>query len=75
MHENVPTRSKYQYGFHDDVESLYDTGKGLTEEIVRDISARKDEPAWMLDYRLRAYEHFLERPMPTWGADLSDIDF
>lgn len=75
MHENVPTRSEYQYGFHDDVESLYDTGKGLTEEIVRDISARKDEPAWMLDYRLRAYEHFLERPMPTWGADLSDIDF
>src|SRR5699024_11862810 len=75
MHENVPTRSEYQYGFHDDVESLYDTGKGLTEEIVRDISARKNEPAWMLDYRLRAYEHFLERSMPTWGADLSDIDF
>lgn len=75
MHENIPTRSEYQYGFHDDVESLYDTGKGLTEEIIREISARKNEPAWMLDYRLKAYKHFLERPMPTWGADLSEIDF
>ena len=41
MHENVPTRGDYQYGFHDKIDSLYDTGKGLTEEIVRDISSRK----------------------------------
>lgn len=75
MHENVPTRTEYAYGFHDDIESLYDTGKGLTEEIVRDISAKKNEPEWMLDYRLKAYKHFLERPMPTWGADLSELDF
>lgn len=75
MHENVPTRGEYQYGFHDDVKSLYDTGKGLTEEIVRDISSRKNEPTWMLEYRLKAYEHFLKRPMPTWGADLSELDF
>lgn len=75
MSENVPTRSEYAYGFHDDIESLYDTGKGLTEEIVRDISTRKNEPEWMLDYRLKAYQHFLKRPMPTWGADLSELDF
>src|SRR5699024_1348821 len=75
MHENVPTRGEYQYGFHDNVKSLYDTGKGLTEEIVRDISARKNEPHWMLEYRLKAYEHFLKCPMPTWGADLSELDF
>ena len=75
MHEDIPTRREYQYGFHDDIKSLYDTGKGLTEEIVRDISSRKNEPAWMLDYRLKAYKHFLKRPMPTWGADLSEIDF
>lgn len=75
MHEKVPTRSEYQYGFYDDIESVYETGKGLTEKIVRDISARKNEPKWMLEYRLQAYKHFLKRPMPTWGADLSELDF
>src|SRR5699024_2524081 len=75
MHEDIPRRRECQYGFHDDIISLYDSGIGLTEEIVRDISYRKDEPAWMLDYRLKAYKHFLKRPMPTWGADLSEIDF
>lgn len=49
--------------------------KGLTKETVEAISRAKDEPAWMLDLRLKAYEHFLQRPMPTWGADLSDLDF
>ena len=72
---NVPEKSEYQYGFHDDVESIYDTGKGLTEEIIRDISKRKEEPQWMLDYRLKSYDHFLKRPMPEWGADLSEVDF
>lgn len=75
MDRNVPLREEYQYGFYDEVESLYDTGKGLTEQIVRDISARKNEPAWMLEYRLKAYQHFLERPMPEWGADLSELNF
>src|SRR5690554_4205095 len=75
MHEKVPSRGEYKYGFHDDVESIYETGKGLTEEIVRKISARKNEPKWMLDYRLKAYEHFINRPMPEWGADLSELDF
>ncbi len=75
MTKNVPTRSEYEYGFYDDVESVYDTGKGLTEKIVRDISKKKNEPQWMLDYRLEAYDHFLQRPMPEWGSDLSEIDF
>lgn len=75
MHENVPKRNDYQYGFHDEVDTLYDTGKGLTEAIVRDISRRKNEPEWMLNYRLEAYEHFINTPMPTWGADLSELDF
>lgn len=73
MEREVPTRD-YQWGFHDDVESVYDTGKGLNEEKIRDISARKDEPQWMLDYRLKAYEHYKDRPMPTWGADLSELE-
>jgi Fe-S cluster assembly protein SufB len=51
------------------------TERGLSRDIVRQISHLKNEPAWMLDYRLRAYEHFLARPMPDWGPDLSQIDF
>lgn len=71
----VPERENYQFGFHDDVKSVYTTGKGHSEATVREISKRKQEPAWMLDYRLRAYDHFNKRPMPEWGADLSEIDF
>jgi Fe-S cluster assembly protein SufB len=51
------------------------TAKGLSREIVEQISKLKNEPQWMLDYRLRAYETFVEKPMPDWGPDLSDIDF
>ena len=65
----------YKFGFHDDVESVYSTGKGVSESVVREISARKQEPQWMLDYRLKAYQHFLSRTMPEWGADLSEIHF
>lgn len=75
MHDNVPTRTEYQFGFHDEIESIYDTGKGISKETILDISKRKNEPEWMLKYRLKAYEHFKEREMPTWGADLSEIDF
>ncbi len=48
---------------------------GLNAEIVRQISKMKNEPAWMTEYRLKAYDIFLSKPMPTWGADLSGIDF
>ncbi len=51
------------------------TAKGLSREIVEQISKIKDEPQWMLDYRLRAYETFVDKPMPDWGPDLSDLDF
>ena len=44
----------YKYGFHTDVENVYDTGKGISEEVVRKISAMKNEPKWMLDIRLKA---------------------
>lgn len=75
MHENIPSREEYKFGFHDTVESVYETGKGLNENIVRDISNKKNEPEWMLDYRLKAYHHFEERETPTWGADLSGLNF
>lgn len=65
----------YKYGFHDTEEPVFKSEKGLTEEIVRAISARKNEPEWMLEYRLKGLKHFNERPMPTWGSDLAEIDF
>jgi len=52
----------------------FTTGKGLTEEIVRKISEKKNEPQWMLEYRLKALEVFNSKPVPTWGPDLSDLD-
>jgi Fe-S cluster assembly protein SufB len=67
--------SEYQYGFHDEVDYLAETGRGLTRATVEEISRFKEEPQWMLDFRLRSYDHFLKRPMPEWGADLSQIDF
>jgi Fe-S cluster assembly protein SufB len=71
-------RGSYEekYGFHDS-ESKYafKSQKGLNADIVRQISAMKNEPQWMTDYRLKAYEIFLSKPMPTWGGDMSGIDF
>ncbi|MDD8049453.1 MAG: Fe-S cluster assembly protein SufB [Thomasclavelia sp.] len=56
-------------------ESYFKTPKGINEEVVREISAIKQEPEWMLEYRLKALKCFLEKPMPTWGVDLSRINF
>ncbi len=64
-----------QFEFHDDLVYLKQVKRGLSRETVEEISAIKAEPQWMHDYRLRSYEHFLKRPMPTWGGDLSKIDF
>jgi Fe-S cluster assembly protein SufB len=66
---------EYKYGFHDDFTPTFSTGRGLTEDIVRQISEHKSEPEWMRDYRVKAYRHFVERPMPRWGANLETIDF
>ncbi len=71
---NLPG-SEYKYGFHDEDVTVYNTGKGLTEQTIRDISAMKHEPEWMLDLRLKAYHKFRELPNPTWGPNLNDIDF
>jgi len=66
----------YKYGFHDEEKLAFKSPKGLNEQIVRQISAMKKEPEWMLARRLQGYKHFVERPMPTWMApDLSKIDF
>lgn len=64
----------YKYGFSDPETHVFKSRKGLDENIVREISAMKGEPEWMLKYRLRALKHFNQRPMPTWGPDLSSLD-
>jgi Fe-S cluster assembly protein SufB len=64
-----------KYGFSDVEDYFFKAEKGLSEAMIRAISLQKNEPEWMLDIRLKAYQHFLERPMPNWGADLSGIDF
>ena len=64
-----------RYDFHMPENYVFKARKGLDEEIVRQISAIKGEPEWMLEYRLKAYRHFIERPMPNWGPDLSELDF
>ena len=65
---------KERYGFTTKVE-YYEFPKGLSEEVVRKISAMKNEPQWMLDKRLLGYKVFRQKPLPNWGADLSSIDF
>ena len=64
-----------ELGFQDDYQAVFSTGKGLNEDIIRQISAKKNEPQWMLDYRLQAYQTYLRMPMHTWGPDLSEIHF
>jgi Fe-S cluster assembly protein SufB len=64
----------YQFGFSDPETFVFKSQKGLDEDVVRQISAKKGEPDWMLEFRLKALKHFQQRPMPTWGADLSGLD-
>ncbi len=64
-----------KYDFKDPEQYLYRAPKGLSRRIVEEISHIKGEPDWMRELRLKAYEHFIRRPMPTWGADLSGINF
>jgi Fe-S cluster assembly protein SufB len=66
-------RSKFD--FKDEIVYLTETKRGLTRDTVEEISALKNEPEWMLKFRLRAYEHFLKRPMPMWTDGLDQIDF
>lgn len=65
----------YNYGWHDSDDAGASAQRGLSEDVVRDISAKKSEPEWMLQQRLKALSIFDKKPVPTWGADLSGIDF
>ena len=64
----------YKWGFRDPENLVFKARKGLDREVVEQISAMKSEPEWMLEFRLKALDHFNQRPMPTWGGDLSNLD-
>jgi Fe-S cluster assembly protein SufB len=66
---------EYKYGFKDPDTFVFRSRKGLGQDVVREISAMKGEPEWMLNFRLKALDHFMKRPMPTWGGDLTKLDF
>jgi Fe-S cluster assembly protein SufB len=69
-------KDDYKYGFHDsDAAYSFKSGKGLTREIVEQISEMKSEPQWMRDFRLKALEVFWQKPMPQWGGELNELNF
>ena len=74
-HPELDGIGRYKFGWADSDAAGAIAKRGLSEEVVREISALKNEPEWMLDMRLRGLKYFYRKPMPTWGADLSTIDF
>ena len=80
MEENSDARGavgEYKAGWHDPENSTIRFDFGLSEEVVREISSLKNEPQWMTEIRVKAFKHFIQRPMPTWGnmSALEEIDF
>ena len=73
--DDVKFQEDYKYGFKDKDTSILKTGIGLNEDIIRQISHLKNEPEWMLEYRLKSFKAFKELPMPSFGPDLSSLDF
>jgi Fe-S cluster assembly protein SufB len=73
--EQIDALGRYSFGWADSDAAGAAAKRGLSEEVVRDISAKKNEPEWMLEFRLKALAMFDKKPMPNWGSDLSGIDF
>jgi len=73
--EIIASIGSYGYGWHDDDSAGATARRGLNEDVVRNISALKNEPEWMLKTRLKALRLFERKPMPNWGSDLTGIDF
>src|SRR5919108_4258260 len=74
-HPELEGLERYRFGWADSDTAGASARRGLSGDVVRDISVKKNEPEWMLDLRLRGLRMFGRKPLPTWGADLSDIDF
>jgi Fe-S cluster assembly protein SufB len=68
-------KTDYKYGFHDPERYVFKSRRGLSREVIEEMSRIKGEPEWMLQFRLKAYEIFLKKPMPNWGGDLTALDF
>src|SRR5574341_2464605 len=68
-------RSDYEYGWSDPEHYVFKSSRGLSHELIDAISDHKSEPEWMRAFRHKSLDYFLARPMPSWGADLSGIDF
>jgi Fe-S cluster assembly protein SufB len=73
--EQIEQLSRYKFGWADADTAGAGAKRGLSEDVVRDISGKKSEPDWMLQLRLKGLKLFDRKPLPTWGADLADIDF
>jgi len=73
--ETIASLGNYEFGWHDSDAAGMGAQRGLNEAVVRNISALKSEPQWMLDIRLKGLNLFGKKPMPTWGSDLTGIDF
>ncbi|MHB8566625.1 MAG: Fe-S cluster assembly protein SufB [Nitrososphaerales archaeon] len=75
MAQQVINEDYSKYDFKDPEELVFKSQRGLTRSTVIEISKMKNEPEWMLNFRLKSYDYFMDRPMPNWGGDLSKIDF
>ncbi|OOE14181.1 Fe-S cluster assembly protein SufB [Fictibacillus arsenicus] len=75
MAKKMPDIGEYKYGFRDKDVSIFRSKRGLTKEIVEEISRIKSEPEWMLEFRLKSLEQFYKMPMPQWGGDMKDLNF
>nr|WP_187774166.1 Fe-S cluster assembly protein SufB [Lolliginicoccus suaedae] len=73
--DTIASLGHYNYGWSDNDDAGSVAKRGLSEEVVRDISSKKSEPEWMLDSRLKALRIFERKPMPSWGADVSGVHF
>jgi len=68
-------KTDYKFGFHDPETYVFKARRGLSREVIEEMSHLKGEPDWMLQFRLKSYEIFLKKPMPSWGGDLTALDF
>jgi Fe-S cluster assembly protein SufB len=73
--KNIKFQSEYKYDFKDEDVSILKTAVGLTEDTIRQISAIKEEPDWMLEFRLKSLKAFNAMPLPKFGLDLKFLDF
>jgi Fe-S cluster assembly protein SufB len=73
--DRLESLDTYKFGFHDDEKPVFKAKRGLAPEGVAEISWHKNEPEWMREFRLRAYEVYRKKPLPTWGGDLASLDY